>query len=103
MHARNVTEKQIESFHKYLIREEKSPATVEKYLRDVRAFFAYTDGRAVTKEVVMAYKKHLQTENYAVRSINSMLASLNRILRRISVNLDCYAANTDRCGVVIRL
>lgn len=88
MHARNVTEKQIESFHKYLIREEKSPATVEKYLRDVRAFFAYTDGCAVTKEVVMAYKKHLQTENYAVRSINSMLASLNRFLTFLN-RTDC--------------
>ncbi len=29
---------QIKSFEMYLIEEEKSTATVEKYLRDVRAF-----------------------------------------------------------------
>lgn len=35
---------------------------------------------AVTKEVVMTYKKNLQIKEYAVRSINSMLASLNSLL-----------------------
>ena len=68
------------SYHQYLIREEKSPATVEKYLRDARAFVVYVGDEIVTKEVVMAYKKELQIKEYAVRSINSMLASLNSLL-----------------------
>ena len=38
MEERKIAEAQIESFCQYLIREEKSTATVEKYLRDVRAF-----------------------------------------------------------------
>ena len=38
MSERKLTEQKIEAFHQYLIREEKSTATVEKYLRDVRAF-----------------------------------------------------------------
>ena len=37
-------------------------------------------GQKVTKEVVMAYKQSLLEKGYAVRSINSMLASLNSFL-----------------------
>lgn len=80
MEERKITQNQIQSFYQYLIREEKSTATVEKYLRDARAFVVYVGGEAVTKEVVMAYKKYLQMKEYAVRSINSMLASLNSLL-----------------------
>lgn len=53
---------------------------MEKYLRDVRAFVVYVAGEAVTKEIMMEYKKYLQVQEYAVRSINSMLASLNSLL-----------------------
>ena len=80
MQERKITEKLIQTFHQYLIGEEKSTATVEKYLRDVRAFAVYVGEKSVTKEVMMAYKSHLQSEEYAVRSINSMLASLNSLL-----------------------
>jgi len=69
----------LQSFYKYLIREEKSTATVEKYLRDVRAFVVFAGEKAVNKELVMAFKQYLQ-ERYAVRSVNSMLASLNSLL-----------------------
>jgi len=80
MEERKITADQIELFYKYLIREEKSTATVEKYLRDVRAFALYVGDGLVTKEEVMGYKKYLQMKEYAVRSINSMLASLNSLL-----------------------
>ncbi len=80
MKERKITETQIQSFYQYLIREEKSSATVEKYLRDARAFTVYVGAEVVTKDMVMAYKKYLQMKEYAVRSINSMLASLNSLL-----------------------
>ena len=80
MEERKLTEGHIRTFHQYLIREEKSTATVEKYLRDVRAFAVYVGNEIVTKEVVMAWKNDLQAKEYAVRSINSMLASLNSLL-----------------------
>lgn len=38
MEERKITRSQLQLFHQYLIREEKSTATVEKYLRDARAF-----------------------------------------------------------------
>lgn len=70
----------LKAFREHLIREEKSAATVEKYLRDSRAFLAYAAGQAVTKELIVAYKQSLQMQGYAVRSINSMLASINSLM-----------------------
>ena len=67
-------------FQEHLQKEEKSAATVEKYLRDVRAFVMFTKGQPITKEVTIAYKKYLEENGYAIRSINSMLASLNSLL-----------------------
>ena len=71
MKGRVITAKEIAMFKEHLILEERSAATVEKYARDVRAFAAYASDGEITKETVIAYKKHLQ-EIYAVRSVNSM-------------------------------
>ena len=76
MAGRAITAKMISGFKEHLISKERSAATIQKYIRDVKAFMAYADSRAVTKESVIAYKKYLQ-ESYAVRSVNSMLASIN--------------------------
>ena len=74
-----LTEKRIEDFLAYLKSEEKSKNTIAKYLRDVWAFTEYLSGAEITKETVIAYKNKLLSENYAVRSMNSMLASLNSL------------------------
>ncbi len=60
--------------------EEKSEATREKYLRDARAFRSFCGDTEVKKETVIAYKQKMISDGYAVRSINSMLASLNSLL-----------------------
>ena len=78
MKGRFLSQEIISDFKEHLILEERSAATVEKYIRDVKAFYAFVNGVEVTKEVVIEYKKHLQ-ENYAVRSVNSMLASINSL------------------------
>lgn len=77
MKGRILTEKQISAFAAHLKNEEKSENTVEKYIRDVRAFAAYADASDITKDMVVAYKNKLLTDNYATRSINSMIASIN--------------------------
>ena len=79
MKGRILTENRIADFSAYLRSEEKSENTVEKYLRDVQAFAEYLGGAEITKGKVIAYKIRLLAENYAVRSINSMLASLNSL------------------------
>lgn len=70
----------IRTFEKHLIEEEKSNITIEKYMRDVRKFCGFAGTQSITKEVVINYKKFLIEAGYAVRSINSMLASLNSFL-----------------------
>ena len=83
---------QIQNYSDCLLQEEKSPATYEKYLRDVRSFMCYSGGRPVTKELVMAWKKNLIEQGYAVRSINSMLASVNSLLNFLGWH-DCRVKN----------
>ena len=67
----------VEQFRRYLEREEKSAATIEKYIRDVKAFSSYIKTASVTKDAVIGYKQKLLDSGYAIHSINSMLASLN--------------------------
>ena len=78
MEERTLTADIICQFKEHLILEERSENTIEKYIRDIRAFMPFLSGRELTKEIVIEYKKQLQ-ENYAVRSINSMLASINSL------------------------
>lgn len=78
MEERILTADIIEDFRKNLELQEKSTSTIEKYIRDVKAFSVYAENAAITKEKVIAYKKYLGN-NYAVRSVNSMLASINSL------------------------
>lgn len=92
MNGTIITEKQIDEFRDYLLREEKSEITISKYLRDVQVFKAYAQQKEVTKEIVIAYKQALIEKGYAVRSINSMLASLNGFLLFMGYH-DCKVKN----------
>ena len=67
----------IDEFRNYLRLEEKSENTIEKYMRDIKAFWQYAGTQVVTKELAIAYKENLLSNEYAVRSVNSMIASLN--------------------------
>ncbi len=71
-----ITRELIEKFRHYLIEEEKSSATLEKYIRDVTVFFIWLEGFELDKLTVLRYKEHL-TMNYAPASVNSVLSSLN--------------------------
>lgn len=68
------------AFRAHLIENEKSSATVEKYLRDVGQFVTWAAGRRVDKALMVAYKEEIRAK-YAVASANSMLAALNAYLR----------------------
>lgn len=92
MNTNKLTSREIEKFATYLHREEKSEATQEKYLRDIRAFCEYAAGAEINKDVVMAWKKQLLQNSYAVRSINSMLASVNSLFEFLGWH-DCKVKN----------
>ena len=95
MTERTLSAQQLKAFHDNLLREENSPATVEKYLRDAGAFLAWCEGKDITKENTVAYKHFLQEKGYAIRSINSMLASVNSLLDFLGRG-DCKVKNL-RC------
>lgn len=71
-----LTLEQIEAFKMYLIDEEKAAATLEKYLRDIKAFRSWLSGDRLEKRKVLAYKAYL-IEKFAPASVNSVLSSLN--------------------------
>lgn len=77
-----ITRAQIEQFHTRLVEDEKSEATIEKYLRDVESFFSFAGDEAVTKETAVRYKEHLK-KTYKPSSVNSMLAAVNRFFREM--------------------
>lgn len=66
----------IESYKIYLTEEEKSAATIEKYVRDVTAFYMWCGESEVCKQLCLAYKAEIM-ERYAERSVNSIISSLN--------------------------
>ena len=67
-------------FGVFLQKEERSRATVEKYLRDTRKFYEFLgEERKINKEKVIAYKAFLK-ETYKVSSANSMIAAVNCLL-----------------------
>lgn len=76
-----LTEHQIMDFGKYLRTEERSPATVEKYLRAMRQFRAFLAGGPVTKEAAAAWKASLLEQGRDPATINGKLAALNAFWR----------------------
>ncbi|MBR1970231.1 MAG: tyrosine-type recombinase/integrase [Clostridia bacterium] len=73
---RKITNELILKFKEYLVSEEKSSATLEKYIRDITAFVAWMCGRELNKDLVLEYKQNI-VASYAPASVNSMLSSLN--------------------------
>lgn len=78
-------EKQLRSeklkrYERFLAGEEKSPATIRKYIHDVRAFYAWLGERELSKEIFKEYKCWL-LDHFKISSANSMIISLNLYFR----------------------
>ena len=76
-----LTAERIAAYGRYLKQEERASATLEKYLRDVRAFALWLDGEAVTKEAVTGWKERLLVERRAPSTVNAALSALNGLFR----------------------
>lgn len=74
-------ENQLELFEQILKDEEKSIGTIENYMRHVRAFADWLDGRQITKQITADWKKRLIKSGYEPVTVNTMLASLNKFLK----------------------
>lgn len=69
----------LREYEEHLLYRERSQKTVEKYIRDLRAFFMFLKGKKLDKEAVKGWKEMLR-ETHAPASINSMLAAVNGYL-----------------------
>jgi len=71
----------LEKYKEYLKEEEKSRATISKYIRDIKKLLDYAGGREITKRLVLDYKEDLRiNKKYKLSSINSFLIAVNRFL-----------------------
>lgn len=82
----------LDAYSQHLYREEKSRATREKYLRDVKTFCKFAMGKEITKDLLVSWKQHLVNQKYAVRSVNSMLAGVNSFLAYLG-HKECKVKN----------
>lgn len=73
---RVLTYESINEYESNLVNEEKSPITIEKYMRDIRTFAEWLGYKEFEKSDVLAYKSELQ-KKYAPSSVNTVLSSLN--------------------------
>ena len=101
MNLRIITAESLSAFKQYLKTEERSDATIEKYLRDARQFAAWLRGRAVTKEVAASWKEHLVEQGYDAGTVNGKLAALNALFRFADWE-DCRVKSLKRQRRVFR-
>ena len=80
MIIRKIGIEEIKEFEIYLKNEERSAATIEKYMHDIRCFASFIGEKDICKQIVMDYKNKLGS-TYAVSSANSMIAALNTFFR----------------------
>lgn len=75
---KKITEKLLEKFKEYLYEEEKSTATINKYICDLGKLVKYANGWELNKKLIVGYKEYLQNKGcYKSGSINSFLAAAN--------------------------
>ena len=72
-------EKQKE-YAEYLRIQEKSPATIQKYVHDIKTLSDYIGDQIEGKSELLDYKHWLLQKGYATASVNSMLAAVNGFL-----------------------
>ena len=81
MNERIITTDHIAAYAAHLHSEERASSTIEKYLRDLRAFAVWLEDRPVSHELAAAWKEHLLAEHYAPVTINGMISSVNGLFR----------------------
>ena len=72
-----LTQEMVKEYERHLRLAERSSGTILKYLHNIEQFRRYLPREAaVTKEMVIAYKKSI-AEKYAISTANAALVALN--------------------------
>ncbi len=77
---RIITEEILQRYSEYLNLEEKSVATIKKYICDIKKLMEYAKGQEITKKLMLGYKEYLRIDKkYKLSSINSFIIAANRL------------------------
>lgn len=76
---RKITQEMLDRYRDYLYEQEKSRATIQKYLCDLNKLVDFASNREMNKSLVIQYKETLLGGGvYKISSINSFLVAANR-------------------------
>ena len=76
---KSVTGRSLRQFQTFLIHEEKSPATVQKYMRELQRLTVFLDGMKISKQKILEYREKLM-EIYQPKTVNTKLSAVNAYL-----------------------
>ena len=80
-----LTPELLERYVIFLREQERSAATIEKYVHDLTALAVFLAGRPISKGALLEWKETL-IENYAPASVNTKLAAVNSFLTFCGLN-----------------
>lgn len=77
--GKKITKAMLEEYKAYLYEQEKSKATIQKYMRDLKKLVDFVDDKEMSKSLAIQYKEYLkENEGYKTSSVNSFLVAANR-------------------------
>ena len=77
--GKKITKAMLEEYKAYLYEQEKSKATIQKYMCDIKKLVDFVDDKERSKSLAIQYKEYLKdNEGYKTSSVNSFLVAANR-------------------------
>lgn len=81
MEYNTISNTMLAKFEHHLILDERVPATIEKYLRDIQSFAVWLGTRPLDKTAAAGWKEHLRSSGLCPETVNSKLSALNKFLK----------------------
>ena len=77
--GKKITKAMLDEYKAYLYEQEKSKATIQKYMCDLKKLVEFVDDKEMSKSLAIQYKEYLKdNEGYKTSSVNSFLVAANR-------------------------
>jgi len=95
---------ELREYGEYLRDREMSENTVGKYLRDAENFLQFSNGREISRELMMEYKSYILNA-WKISSVNSMITAVNSYLKwagqaEFSIHTCRGQSRRQECGSV---
>jgi site-specific recombinase XerD len=89
-----ITNTDINSFEEFLINENKSRTTLDKYMRDIRRFQIFLSDNCypISQDTADKYIEILKNADYSISSINIIISCINTFCNFIGRN-DIHCVN----------